>query len=124
MRATSINESPRLKEYFELGMECVCASFSDIVFVDAASSSKFDIVHYRKACGIESFLISWKGNESCRSGNKIFIAPDIMVAFLRQKDGSQSLYLRYNNNEPLLVRGNVLCIGKRQLQDYMAKGDK
>ena len=122
--ATLINETPRLKEYSEVGMKCVCASCNDVLFVGADSRSKFDIVHFRKVCDQESFLVSWKGDDSCCNGNKMFIAPDIMLAFLYRKDGSQSLYLRYNNNEPLQIHGNMLCIGRKQSQDLMPEDNK
>lgn len=119
MLATSIKETPRLKEYFELGMKCVFASCNDMLFVGANSRSRFDIVHFRQVYDQESFLVSWNGDDSCCNGNKIFIAPDIMLAFLYQKDGSRSLYLRYNNNEPLQIHGNVLCVGRKQSQDLL-----
>ena len=125
--ATLIDEEvPRLREYFELGMECVYASYNDVVFVGADSSSKFDIVHFRKSCGLESFLISWNGNDGCsnENGNKIFIAPDCMLAFLHQKDGSQSLYLRYNNNESLKICGNALRIGKKRSLETISKDNR
>ena len=124
MLATLINEVPRLKEYAELGMKCVYASCSDVLFVGADSISKFDIVHFRQIYGHASFLVSWKGDDSCCNGKKIFIAPDIMLAFLYQKDASRSLYMRYNDNEPLKIHGNVLSIGGKRSQDLLTGDNK